>query len=337
MSEDAKSGSTEGEARKTASDTRLIDVNVDLKGIGEAAPHLKNAYNNTLKAISRGLGVLYPPIGRVLEAWSDKKVAEIHAAALIDLAKKRAELMGVLKTLRPELPETSLIEARAMNRLIEDAVQKQVNREAVATMFLSDFSQGLPHRDAASAIDDDWLVKFWSLAELVGNDDLRSFFGRLLAREVSTPGTISPITLSVVSTLTGDVAKTFQHFCRLSIDIDEQIFVIHPFVYHFQRIGPLDDFGVSYQDLLDLEAFGLIRSSETVMLNFKKNIESVAVNYAGQKALLNLSGLQLNQLILSRAGMDIQRVLPLSPIQKYTEILKEKLGASFLFDPETTS
>jgi hypothetical protein len=109
------------------------------------------------------------------------------------------------------------------------------------------------------------------LAENISGEEVRMFLARLLAKEVSHPGAISPLTLSVLTTITPRVAKRFEHFCRLSIRDGDDVFVIHPTVFTFQNIGPLDAFGVSYNDLYELESYGLLRSAETIMFNFAKD------------------------------------------------------------------
>lgn len=67
-------------------------VKFDLKGIGEAAPHAENMFKNLLKAIQRGIGTWYSPIGRVREAKADRAIANERADAFIDLIRKQAEL-----------------------------------------------------------------------------------------------------------------------------------------------------------------------------------------------------------------------------------------------------
>jgi hypothetical protein len=138
----------------------------------------------------------------------------------------------------------------------------------------------------------------------------------------------SPGTLSV---LDHGAASKFHHFCRLSVDNGKDVFVIHPKVFAFQNIGPLDEFGVEFGDLFELEAYGLIRSSETILLNYGQDPDAIAeeVDYAGQRALLNLAGTQSQQIIFTRAGRELRRLFPLRPVPAFTDILEQQLQGAF--------
>ena len=140
-----------------------------------------------------------------------------------------------------------------MSYFAEDLFRTQVNRESTIEAIAIEVKNSAPEHDTDAEIDDDWLTRFWKLAENVSHAAIRSFLARLLVKEVSKPGAISPLTLNVLSTLTPQVAQRFERFCRLSIRSGNDVYVIHPEVFPFQNIGPLDKFGVSYDDLYEFE------------------------------------------------------------------------------------
>jgi Protein of unknown function (DUF2806) len=193
-----------------------------------------------------------------------------------------------------------------------------------------------PERDTDSEIEDDWLTHFWKMSEDISHEQIRLFLARLLAKEITQPGAISPLTLNVLSTLTPHAAARFEHFCRLSIREADNVFAIHPNVFSFQHIGPLDMFGVSYDDLFELEAYGLIRSAETIVNTFTmvEGAPPTPIDYAGKAAALNFSGLQMHQLRFTRAGKELRELLSVSPIPEYTQALRNKLEAAFIFSNE---
>ena len=160
----------------------------------------------------------------------------------------------------------------------------------------------------------------------------------MLASEVNGPEASSPQTLQVLAILPGDVARRFQHFCRLSIDDGKDVYVIHPSVFMFQNIGPLKEYGVSYDDLFEFDDCRLLRSAKTQMLNYAENPEASPemVDHAGREALLNLSGKQVQLLQFTSAGKEIRRLLSLSPVPPYTQVLQERLGAAFTLMDDTS-
>jgi hypothetical protein len=308
----------------------LVEVKAEanLKGIGE----LSGVLNNLINAISRGIGRAYEPFERYLQVRADRAIVNEKAQTLIDLAKKRAELAEIEKQLADsqKLPSDNRAE-RAFSRLVDETFRKQANRENVAEAAILELSHSKIASDTEKKVDDDWLTKFWNIAENISQDEVRRFLAQLLAKEVSSPGTISPLTLRVLETITPGVAKRFEYFCRLSINDHDEAFVIHPNVFPFQNVGPLDMFGISYEDLYELESFGLIRSAETIMLNYATdaNRNAADVDYAGSSAQLRYSGLQLHLLKFTRAGVELRNLLSLSEIPEYTNALKGKLGNAF--------
>ena len=219
-----------------------------------------------------------------------------------------------------------------MSYFAEDLFRTQVNRESTIEAIAIEVKNSAPEHDTDAEIDDDWLTRFWKLAENVSHAAIRSFLARLLVKEVSKPGAISPLTLNVLSTLTPQVAQRFERFCRLSIRSGNDVYVIHPEVFPFQNIGPLDKFGVSYDDLYEFESFGLIRSAKTIMLNYGKDegVPPTPIDYAGIPGTLDFSGLQLHQLKFTGAGAELRDLLPLSPLPQYTEVLQGKLKAALV-------
>jgi hypothetical protein len=312
----------------------LVEVNItgariSIKGFEKFAGVAKNL----IKAISRGLGSLYEPVARVRDAKADRAVAIERMQTLIDITQKRIELTELRRRLGvdQERLQDSQID-RALSYLAEDLVRTQRNRESTIEAVAIELNSSHPERDTDAEIDDDWLTKFWKLAENISHEAIKSFFARLLVREASKPGTISPLTLNVLSTLMPQIARRFEHFCRLSIRSENDVYVIHPEVFPFQNIGPLEKFGVSLDDLYEFESFGLLRSAETIMLNFGKD-EGVAptpINYAGIPGTLNFYGHQLRLLKFTRAGAELRELLPLLPRPEYTAALKQKLKTTLV-------
>jgi len=333
LPDDQKNSQSVGGGSKPLVEVKITAANINLAGIEK----FKGVLNNMLKAFSRGVGTLYEPIDRVRNARADRLVAIERAQTVIDLTKKDAELADLHKQLGvTESPQGSQ-SGRALAYLFCELLRKQDNREKVIEAVAVELNGSPPKEDTDAQIDDDWLTQFWNLAENISREEVRAFLARVLAKEASQPGAIGPLTLRVLSTLTPHVAQRFEHFCRLSIREDNDVFVIHPNVFHFQNIGSLDEFNVSYDDLYELESFGLLRSAETIMLNYSNNISDPAsINYAGIPATLNFAGLQLHLLKFARPGVELRELLLLSPIPEYTQVLRQKLGAAFVL-PEARS
>ena len=325
----------DNQSDESSKPSSLFSINVNLKGLEKAAPHLERITDNVVKAISRGVGTVYSPLGRVRDAKADAKIAAIRGQMSINQENDRFELEQ-LRLEHAASSNHSTLEQRAATYQIEDATRKQANREKIATAFMADLGHNIPSKDADREIEDSWLTQFWSYAENVDSEDVRAFYARLLSGEVAKPGSISPLTLRILSALSREVAEDFQRLSSLSIDDGTTVFVIHPHVFPFQNIGPLDEYGISYDCLFEMEAYGLIRSAETIMLNFAEDNTAKPnhVDYAGEGALLNLAGKQIQQLRFTRVGREIRRVLSLKPVAAYTNTIKNLMGDAFSLERE---
>ena len=308
----------------------LVEVNavkLNLTGLEK----FERVANNVVDAVARGIGRIYEPTGRVRDAKADRVVLNERAQAIIDLTKKVRELneSGIAADERG-----SSLAARSIVYMLEDFSRRQDNREKTVQAFIEDLNQAPPTEDASAPIDPDWLTQYWTLAENVSKEELRIFLAQLLTKETRKPGAVSPLTLNTLSMMTGQIAECFERFCCLSIACDADAYVIHPNVFPFQNIGPLEEFGISFDVLYELESFGLIRSAQTIMLNYVPNLPTKRVDYAGTPADLNLSGLQIHLIHLTRAGRELRDLLHLSPVPNYTAALAQKLGDAFVLRPE---
>jgi hypothetical protein len=326
LTEETPSGTAEG-GSKPLVEVKANLFSLEVKGIDK----FEGVATNVVEALKRGIGRLYEPMGRIRDAKADRRIANERALTLIELTTKAgelAELRARLGLTGDELPFSQA--ARSIEFFLEDTSRKQDNREKVSQAFITESNSEPPTDDAGATIDPDWLTKFWTLAENVSNDEVRGFLARLLTKETRKPGAVSPLTLNTLSTLTPEVAERFEQFCRLSIRDEDEVFVIHPNVFAFQNIGPLDAYGITNKDLYELESFGLIRSAQTIMLNFAPQNFGSPIDYAGSPGTLNFGELQLHLIYLTRAGRELRALLHLSPVPEYTQALQQKLGAAFV-------
>jgi hypothetical protein len=327
MSEEERQGVANHEPPEISQKPDSIDLNLHFPDLAKIAASFERVGKNLIKAISTGVGRLYAPVGVIREARAEQEAILIRAKTVLDLGK-----MGNI----PEDAQQTAMQRRAFERLLNEAVGKQANRERVLEEAMREIEHDPPASDAEQEIGADWLGRFWTVAEAISEDDLRGFLVHLLAREVKTPGSVSPQTLALLPILTGPLARKFQHLCRLSIDDGNGVYVIHPNVFAFQHIGPLDDFGVSYDHLFDLNDCGLLRSAETLEVNYAPDPDATpqTVDYAGRKAFMKSAGQQFQLLLFARAGREIRRLLSLAPVPAYTQVLQSKLGNAFALDPD---
>jgi hypothetical protein len=232
-------------------------------------------------------------------------------------------------------------EPELANRALENygikLIEEQLNKETVATKALEQIKTlEIPQKESSNNLSQDWLTAFWNLAGTKSEDEIQEILSKILANEIVNPGSLSLHSLQTLSILDSKAGNSFVRLCNLSIDDGQTAYVIHPNVFTFQNVGILDDYDISFNDLLYLDGANLIRSAETIRLNFGKSetlkegeCDYEEIDYASLKAKIDVSGKQLNLIYFTQAGKELRRLIDLKPNEKYTETLKKLMGENF--------
>jgi len=273
--------------------------------------------NNILIALGKGVGQLITSGLDWPTAFFETKAKELRAKAdgnnlvQMEASNKVAELF---KT-------DSDLANRALNYYAEKIILKQVNREEVATHFIKEMPNQTINEKKNVDIDIDWLNSFWTIAETKSSDEIKYILGKMLAREVTNPKSISPITLQLIPVLTTDIGMSFHKLCNISIQLREFVFVIHPNLDSFMTYGELTEYGITFDEQANLEGIGLIRSIHTVSLSISpENGEYENCDFAGKSAKMNFSS-GVKVIDFTRAGKEIRSLLELTPNEGYIEFL----------------
>ena len=286
--------------------------------------------NNAVTALAKGVGKIITSASNIPASYFDSISSEITAKsnAKIKLIESSSfEASQLFKT-------DSELANRALNYFGSRIIEEQINRESIAKKTIDNLNSVSISDCQEGTIDEDWVTQFWRLAETKTKDDVQEILAKILTKEIIKPLSVSPHTLQLLSILTSDLGSSFQRLSNLSIDDGQSCFVIHPNVFAFQHIGPLDEYEISFNDLFELDGANLIRSAETLMVNYKEsesgNAEYELVNYAGLTSELDVSGHQFQLIQFTKAGRELRNLIKLVPNQFYTDKLKEKLGKSLI-------
>lgn len=168
---------------------------------------LKEPLTELVRAVCRG-------IGNVFEPWRRKRAAKADIA-IFEAWKRAVSDVDQL----PSAFEFSLEERTAVRMLTEQRRQ-QANRERVAIAAIEEARRepatGAPDRPLA----DEWIDRFWRLAQDISHEDLQRLWGRILSREAKRPGTVSRLALETISLLTQEDAKDVEALAKLTCRID---------------------------------------------------------------------------------------------------------------------
>ena len=178
-------------------------------------------------------------------------------------AGKQLVLDSAAKEVAKRVTSNDVLVERAFDVFAADLMGKQRNKEKVLEFAVAEINSTKSFHTSEEVIDEDWLSSFATLASAKSNSDVQQLLGKILAGEIRSPGSFSPLTLHILSTLTRDVARKFESFCNLTaiFDIEEKTpaaFFIHAAYPGFLQKGPPPEYGISYGDLLTLQNYGLL-------------------------------------------------------------------------------
>ena len=245
---------------------------------------------------------------RVLSAKTDAKIRIIEAASIAS-----AEIFG----------ENKEIAYRALDNLASNIISDHKNKEMIALKSLQEFQSKQYKYDTSEQIGHDWLNLFWENAKHINNDDLQNILAKLLISEIENPGSVGINTILTLIGIRKCDLEAFQKLCNISCKYEDSIFIYPLDSLAFQNLGPLDKYNVSFDELLDIESLGLIRSVNTIHLSFTESEQLKRIDLAGRQLNMKLNEGR-NYLLLTPTGRNIRNNMILKPNDEYLKDLLEK-------------
>jgi hypothetical protein len=246
----------------------------DLVGIGKAAEKL-------LEVVSRGVGTLYRP--RAIRKEADAKAYEIRtlgrATAEAAAESHKLEVLYLSNQVDSSNSSNVNITSRVSERLLNREFERQSNIERIADAAF----QNLPSEVSDTPVSKDWTRRFFNIAEDVSEGEMQVLWARVLAGEVSRPGSFSTRTLNVLRDLSRVEAESFETACHLSFG-DGYLLQAPRGRELFSEW--LKDFGLPRSKLLSLQEAGLIHDAESNSPYMKvwapeKRLLSLGARYKG--------------------------------------------------------
>lgn len=252
---------------------------------------------------------------------------------LLSLAK-RFKLDGELSS---EAARQPLFE-RASKREIYDNSLKQHNIEVIMSKALHYSSTD----EITDKVDQDWFSHFITLAENISNKTMQELWAKILVTEISHAGSFSRKSLQAFHLMSVHEAKLLAKACNLAVtDRGKSHYRIISGAYHqpglfnffsknrIQKIN-LNDFGLSYSELLTLADNHLIFVQETES-NILHKKEEVTFSYNGK--LITLSPKKndciLNFYKFTQIGTELARLIADKGNSDYLEEMDNTVGKLF--------
>lgn len=255
--------------------------------------------------VDKLLDILEKAFGRVFKAHYDRQDTNNEAYAMLKLSQAYQEASKLTSgleykseniTITPpkELPQSAQqkvlpepsIEERALSRATLQEIKKQRNLESIVAFAIEDSKDKEPVTDIP--VDDDWLTRFFRIAEDVSTEEMQFYWGRILAGEVTRPGSFSLRTLDIFKNISKEEAEVFAKVANLACLIDgdcclpklswEDNLLLEAFDCHYSDIATLIETGLILPT--DSTTFEVMPEDKEVFILFKNVAMSVSLDPA---------------------------------------------------------
>ena len=267
-----------------------MDVNVNL------------VETKLLESISSGIGKVYEPtyIRRKADAtkYEIDKVSEAMIKSPFPITYERDGLT---------------IDSGKYNELIDRANQRVQYQELIKQHIIDEIVlktykilENIIYV-SKDPVSPDWICRFFSSVENIGDKELQDVWARILAGEVQNPNSYSYRALEVLKNMTRQEVEQFQKLASFSMG-DEEI----RYIFKDDRI--LSKYGIKFKDILLLEECGVINSR-----SLELSLES-----PGHNSIFYNS--EIIGLIKSKPNTEAKNVLRV-PVYTFTRTGKQLLSA----------
>jgi uncharacterized repeat protein (TIGR03899 family) len=201
------------------------------------------------KAVGKLIDTVSDQIGLFLEPSHIRRIGQAEADVTVTQAKAKAEIATVKLKNKLALKE---IEDRTTERFWRMEVRRQRNREAIVAQA----AKGIPETVSDTPVDPDWVTQFFNYCQDVSDEQMQSLWARILAGEVTTPGSFSLRSLAAVKLMSKADADFFTRFCTVvwAIAGDRT-----PIIPNLDTIANLKEIQLRFSEFTRLDAIGLIQ------------------------------------------------------------------------------
>lgn len=255
-----------------------------------------------------------------------------------------AQTHGLDALLQKDSPEKTALE-RALIRERRYKEQKQKNLEQIlklAHLSCKDETAGDP--------DQDWLHRFFNMAQEVHNSSMQRLWAQVLKREVTNPGSTSMKALKVLQDMSPKEAQTLQRAaslaCSFGGDTSRKLLIGYRaqggiFSFGKRNIAGninVGNFQLPYSSLLVLFELGLMHGTELESGEIELD-SPLPLNYQGKQLSLQAhsKGVRLLYYRFSPTGNELCKLLGNKPNMQYYDQMVALLSQKFTASTDTKS
>lgn len=282
-------------------------------------------------------------------AYFDRWVAKAEREPALTRAYTAAEVQQIKATaasVAAQIQVSPEFAVAASQRHLEKIVMGQQNllkicdvaHKELVEPWLDDGPRLSSHtNDEVSA---DWLNTFEAEGVKMSSDYMQRVFGKVLAREIRKPGSVSLRTVRLTAQLDRQVAELFATYCSMATALVDDTGVRTLILVAAGKnpvVNGLSDFGLNYRTLLSLVEYGLLNSAleATQRIELTGPSDSIQYLYCGERwkasEISNGTGIRacsLNGVVATTAGTELYSAVTPTRNSAYETLLTNYWKAS---------
>ena len=277
-------------------------------------------------------------------AYLTGKADELRAETAARIKLTNVSANQIAQQMRTD-PEYARI---AVQKFDQRVLREQVNKDLItqkAAMELqsaSDFSDQRGADEVGDTINDDWLNTFEAEARQMSTEEMQMYFAKVLAGEITKPGSYSRRTVKILGSLDHNVATHFVRLSSMCISILSQDVRV-PSLDGNAGENALEEYGLDFDTLNLLNEHGLVISVYNSQLTFAPCLAPPAIlpgleqqaiciplSYQGKHwILMPISNdkigkkLRIGGVALTQSGKELFRIVQVEPIDNYSKALAQ--------------
>ena len=231
----------------------------------------------------------------------------------------------------------------AVRKFGQRVLREQINLDLISQRAASelrnesDSSDQTDPEESGDTINDDWLNAFEAEGRQISTEEMRTFFGKMLAGEIKRPGSYSTRTVRILGSLDQKVSNNFVTVCSMGISQFQDFRV--PSLGGNAGSNALQNYGLNFDTLNLLNEHGLVIAD----YNSQREITPCVVvpatpplticipfDYQGRHWMLVPKSddgvgkkVRINGVALTTSGRELSRIVEIKPMPDYSRAMAE--------------
>jgi hypothetical protein len=268
------------------------------------------------EAVGKAVDHTAAGLGTMLGPWHAKRWAKARLkVAKLDKEASQLERENALYRAETEIQLADLHRRTAYRVAAEDLWHQQNMEQIQGQAQLL-----LPTGADPDAVDDDWIANFCDKSRNVSNEQMQTLWARLLAGEITKPGSFSRRTVNLLDDLDREDCDAFALLCNYvwQVDTDRMPLVLDP--GHEIYVGN----GLSWSLLTHLDSIGLVSFDNDGNVQLEDLPDPFVVTY--QQTTLSMSleprfgkRLPVGTVVFTSVGEQLARLCNVVPVPGLVE------------------